>query len=68
MGETLHLVMGSFKQCLDGTVLDKQAQVAIVKSASRLSAYWYAQNKSATLNEVSEVISQFERTAVQDLG
>jgi len=65
--ETLHLLITSFKQGLGSELLDKQAQVAVVKSASRLSAYWYSQNKSASLKDIAEVIKQFEKTAAQDL-
>lgn len=67
IAETLHFLTISFKQGLGSELVDKQAQVAVVKSASRLSAYWYSQNKSASLSDIAEVIKQFEKTAVQDL-
>lgn len=66
IGETLQLLISSFNQGLDGSQLDKQAQVAVVKSASRLSAYWYTQNKSVNINEFVQVITQFEKSAIQE--
>lgn len=65
MSETLGLLMSSFKQGLAKSNLDKQTQVAVVKSASRLSGYWYSQNKSASLNEIVQVIKDFETSAIK---
>ena len=67
IGETLQLLINSFKQGLDGSHLDKQTQVAVVKSVSRLSTYWYTQNKSVNIDELVQVISQFEKAAIKDL-
>lgn len=38
---------------------DKAMQLALVKSAARLSHYWYQQNKSAGLDELCAVIKVF---------
>lgn len=67
MAETLVLLIASFQQGLTQPDLDKQTQVALVKSAARLSGYWYSQNKSATLKELGEVITQFEGVALKNL-
>jgi hypothetical protein len=67
ISETLQLLISSFQQGLGSSTLDKQAQVAVVKSASRLSAYWYTQNKSVSINELQTVIAQFEKAAITDL-
>lgn len=66
MSETLSLLIGSFKQGLANSNLDKHTQVAVVKSAARLSAYWYSQNKSASLGDIAQVIEDFERSAIKN--
>lgn len=65
MADTLGLLISSFKKGINNSTLDKQAQVAVVKSAARLSAYWYSQNKSASLSDITQVIEAFEKGALK---
>ena len=59
----------SFKTALpNNTALSSQGQVAVIKSATRLTNYWYMQNKSADLKTLTAVIQGFVKTITEQLA
>ena len=59
-------------QCYSGimaeTELENGVKSAVIKSATRLAHYWYAQNKSASLEQLIEAVSHIEKATRTDLN
>lgn len=69
LGEIIKSIVLSFKTALpSNTALSSQSQAAVIKSATRLTNYWYMQNKSADLKNLNRVIQSFVKTITEQLG
>ena len=51
----------------DAGTLEKQTVSALVKSTSRLTSYWYQQNKSADIEQLTATITQFASSLIAEL-
>ncbi len=60
----LNQLKASFQVVLNEKELNAQVQVAGVKAALKLSIYWYAQNKSASLQDICDVVQKYMRACL----
>jgi len=69
LNEIIKSIVLSFKTALPShTALSSQSQSAVIKSATRLTNYWYMQNKSADLKKLTSAIQGFVKTITEQLS
>lgn len=69
LNEIIKSIVLSFKMALpSNTSLSSQSQASVIKSATRLTNYWYMQNKSTDLKTLNSVIQGFVKTIAEHLA